>query len=302
MNPVDFAFILGQIKGQTDFLALHVLGEPLLHPQLALLLEKCQQETLRVNITTNGTLLKSRMPVLFASSQVIRQINISLHCITDSKVKQCLNPASYLTEVFDFISKAISSTSILINLRLWNITDEKDSAQQHNEYILKELENFFCLPYRLKNELTPGQGIRLHPKVFLSQNRRFVWPHTAETGSNDRGFCRGLRDHVAILVDGTVVPCCFDAEGDIDLGNIYLQPLAEIVTNARASAMRQEFSRRRALEGLCRRCTYKQMFEAAGRPQPIWPPQFNQLAGQYSSESILGGDDQTIAKGGRNST
>jgi radical SAM protein with 4Fe4S-binding SPASM domain len=144
------------------------------------------------------------------------------------------------------------------------MTAEKDDAGgRRNEYILEQLETFFALPYQIADELTPGHGITLAPGVFLSQNRRFTWPHAAEIDMGGNGFCRALHDHVAILVDGTVVPCCFDAEGDIKLGNIYRQPLDEIVTNPRAMAIRQGFLRKRVIEQLCRRCSYRQRFAAS---------------------------------------
>ena len=43
MRPEDFRAILGTIEGYTDYLALHVLGEPLLHPELGEILALCQE-------------------------------------------------------------------------------------------------------------------------------------------------------------------------------------------------------------------------------------------------------------------
>ena len=41
-----------------------------------------------------------------------------------------------------------------------------------------------------------------------------------------------LQDSGTVLVDGTVVPCCLDHEGDIPLGNIFHTPMAEILGRA----------------------------------------------------------------------
>ena len=79
----------------------------------------------------------------------------------------------------------------------------------------------------------------------------------------DRGepcFCYGLRDQVGVLVDGTVVPCCLDHEGDIPLGNLFEQELGEIMSTERARNIFHGFSRRQALEPLCRRCGYARRF------------------------------------------
>jgi len=263
MSAAAFAGIVSQVRHHTDYLALHVLGEPLLHPQLGQLLAICQNQGLRVNLTTNGTLVKGRQHLLLASP-ALRQINISLHSVADQQAGAGMNMQDYLAGIFSFIREATANTPLFISLRLWNMTKEKDGTNsRRNDYILEQLEAFFALPGRIADELTPGQGITLAPRVFLSQNQRFTWPHAAETDLGDRGFCRGLRDHVAILADGTVVPCCLDAEADIKLGNIHCQPFTEILAGTRATMIRRSFSSRQVAEQLCRRCSYRQSFDVS---------------------------------------
>jgi len=256
MRPEDFRAILGTIEGYTDYLALHVLGEPLLHPELAEILALCQEHGLKVNLTTNGTLLSQRREFLLASP-ALRQVNISLHSFSEQDGDPTIS--GYLPEILSFIRDA-EATGLLISLRLWNLPPADTTLPSPNETILKALEDFFELPGPLADRLTPGHGITLAAKVFLSQNPRFTWPHGPAPDLGDTGTCRGLRDHVAILVDGTVVPCCLDAEADIPLGNIHAQSLAGILSSPRAVAMRTGFSQRRLTESLCRRCTFRQSF------------------------------------------
>ncbi len=259
MRPEDFRSILRRIEGHTDHLALHVLGEPLLHPELDALLALCLEHGLKVNLTTNGALLPQRQALLLASPP-LRQINISLHSFSDQEADPAL--AGYLAGIFAFIREA-AAIPLLISLRLWNLPTTKNASAASpgpNDPILKALESFFSLPEPLAGRLTPGHGLTLAPKVFLSQNARFTWPHAPAPDLGDKGTCRGLRDHVAILVDGTVAPCCLDAEADIPLGNIHAQSFAEILNSPRATAIRTGFSQRRLSEPLCRRCTFRQSF------------------------------------------
>ncbi|MFH1216697.1 MAG: radical SAM protein [Pseudomonadota bacterium] len=258
MSPEDFAEIAGQIRNFTSHIALHVLGEPLLHPNLGQLLAESQRNGLAVNLTTNGTLLPRQQDMLLASP-ALRQVNISLHSVTG--VKTGADLSDYLSGIFSFIRQASATRSLYISLRLWNLQGAgSDSVPLQNEPVLRKIEDFFALPVRLADALTPGHGISLAPKIFLSQHPRFTWPHAPAPELGAVGFCRGLRDHVAILVDGTVVPCCLDAEADISLGNIHDQPLQEILASSRASALHDGFSRRRLVEPLCRRCSFRQGF------------------------------------------
>ncbi len=258
MAPAFFAQVLARVRPHTDHLSLHVLGEPLLHPDLGTLLALCADQGLRVNLTTNGTLLPSSRELLLASP-ALRQVNVSLHSFEEQQAGPALE--SYLAGVLAFVRRASRETGLRVSLRLWNaVAGEEAGHLRRNHPILAELERFFELASPLADALTPSHGLCLAPRVYLSQAARFTWPHAPGPEQGERGRCRGLRDHVAILVDGTVVPCCLDGEGDVALGNILARSLAEILAGPRAEAMRQGFARHRLVEPLCRRCTFRQRF------------------------------------------
>ena len=75
MSKDNFEHIIKQISNYTDYVYLHVLGEPLLHPELDEILSICEKFNLNVNITTNGTLLLSKLEIL--KKHKVRQFNIS---------------------------------------------------------------------------------------------------------------------------------------------------------------------------------------------------------------------------------
>ncbi len=254
MAPATFETILRRIEGHTRHLCLHVLGEPLLHPELPELLETCTRRGMRVNLTTNGTLLPRWRTVLL-DSPALRQINISLHSFEEESVE--VSMVDYLDSVLAFADEARHRTDLFISLRLWNLQPQ---GGETNDKVLERLQSFFRLPSPITAEAHPGQGITLAPRVFLSQARRFAWPHDPAPDLGERGTCRALRDHVAILVDGTLVPCCLDAEADIPLGNLLDSSFEELLASPRAVAMRQGFLQGRVLESLCRRCTYRTRF------------------------------------------
>ena len=104
------------------------------------------------------------------------------------------------------------------------------------------------------------RGARMRDKLHLEYGDRFEWPDRAADDHGNKVFCYGLKDHFAILCDGTVVPCCLDREGAITLGNIFETPAEEILNSPRANAMREGFQRRCATEELCRRCGYARRF------------------------------------------
>ena len=100
---------------------------------------------------------------------------------------------------------------------------------------------------------------RLVPGLFLESAARFDWPSPDAPEGNVQ-FCHALRQQIAVLCDGTVVPCCLDGEGRMALGNLLRQELPDILNSPRARAMHEGFSRRTPSEDLCRRCGYAARF------------------------------------------
>ena len=108
--------------------------------------------------------------------------------------------------------------------------------------------------------VTEPRGIRIGQKVYLEHGNKFDWPDLSASEGNGHVFCYGLRDQIGVLCDGTVVPCCLDHEGAIQLGNLLEQELAEILDSPRAEKIYQGFSKGRAYEELCRKCGFARRF------------------------------------------
>jgi radical SAM protein with 4Fe4S-binding SPASM domain len=256
ISPEEFEQILLKIKGAADFLCFHVKGEPLLHPQLDTLLDIAHTHGCKIKLVTNGTLL-DRYGTLLLKSPAVSQVGISLHSAVSNRGSITID--NYLDTIFSFINAAKGSVRPKIMLRLWNV-EEADVVEQNN-YVLECIEKEFHLDYTLLQHCTPFKSPEIANNVYLNMSRPFVWPDIEAPETGATGFCYGLRDQIAILVDGTVVPCCLDSSGVIALGNIYKQEFDEITGNVRARALFEGFSQRKVVEPLCRRCGYRTRFD-----------------------------------------
>ena len=67
MTPAEFRALAQKLRGETGYLYLHVLGEPLLHPQLPELLAIAGELGFRVCLVTNGTLLSRQRDALLGA-------------------------------------------------------------------------------------------------------------------------------------------------------------------------------------------------------------------------------------------
>ena len=258
MSVEQFKNIIQQVKFYTDYVYLHIMGEPLLHPNLISFLEICNQNKLKVNLTTNGTLIQKNREVLL-NSPSLRQINISLHSYEANISGGGLR--EYVGDILDFINEVRNNSNIICSMRLWNM-DAKDlkGANELNFEIINMIEKKLCLTDSLLEQLFQKRQIKLSDQVYLNMAEKFQWPDINRMDTAHEVFCYGLRNQFGILVDGTVVPCCLDSEGTIALGNIYDQPLEEILTSERATCLYEGFSKRVAVEELCKRCGYAKRF------------------------------------------
>lgn len=260
MDYETFAKILDQIKEHTDSIYLHVKGEPLLHPDLGRFLDLCKGKGFQVNITTNGTLIHQVQEVLL-TKPAVRQINFSLHSV--EKTLGIQRREEYWKRILSFAKEAMQKTEIFISLRLWNLNEnsELDFLQSINRELLDLIEKEFSWS-RQKHEGTLGlKGVKLGERVYLNQDYQFAWPDLTLEEESRTGFCYGLRHQAAILVDGTVLPCCLDSEGVLNLGNIKENTFSEIIESERAIQIIDGFTNRQAVEELCRKCGYRKRFD-----------------------------------------
>lgn len=250
----EFGQVLLQVKPFTDHIYLHLMGEPLLHPKLEELLEEAKKAELKVNLTTNGTLLQRKKEILL-QAKALRQINVSLHSFEANEAHMTLQ--EYVEKVLESIKELSVKTKVIGAIRLWNMDSESlAGANQLNQDILKLIEQYFPQDKSIATLLMEAKRIKLAERVYLNMAEKFKWPEVSNSDQTEPVFCYGLRDQIGILVEGTVVPCCLDSEGNIPLGNIYEEPLEQILQSERARNIYDGFSRRQAVEELCKNCYY----------------------------------------------
>ena len=246
MTEAEFTSLLPKLRPYTDFLYFHLMGEPLLHPKLDAFLALADKAGFKVILTTNGTLLEKQQDLLL-SAPGLHKVNISLHAFEANDLAVPFE--EYLRRCLEF-GKAAEG-KVLVSYRLWN----SGGADQLNAQIHDVLTQYFP-----GNWVQERRGVRIGERVYLEHGDKFDWPDLAVADGGENVFCYGLRDQLGVLCNGTVVPCCLDHEGDIELGNLFHQNLDEIMETPRAKAIYEGFSNRKAVEPLCRRCGYARRF------------------------------------------
>ncbi len=217
-------------------------------------------------LTTNGTLLSKFGTRLLEARP--HKVQISLHshegnlfdereprelALTAERRKGRMqsnlfnNPQAYISEVMHF-SISAAQQGVIVVLRLWN----EGGYDKENELLHTLIAEHVPRPWTPRYD-----GWKLADNLYLEYDGMFEWPDSRHDDyPEEEVFCYALRNQIGVLVDGSVVPCCLDHDGDITLGNLFTQSLDEILQSPRARAMYEGFSHHKAVEPLCRKCGY----------------------------------------------
>ena len=228
----EFNSILNKIEDYTDYLYFHILGEPLLHPNILELINIASTK-FNINITTNGYLITK-----LKGNNNIRQLNISLHSYDTRYNKDLIN---YLDDIFNTID---TLNNTYISLRLW-------VKNKYNNDIIDYINNRYNtnINYDVEN-------YTINNHIFINNFHEFIWPDLNNDYYDECGTCYALKDHIGILSNGTIIPCCLDSEGIINLGNIYTDNLEDVLSSDRVINMIDGFNCNKKNEELCKHCLF----------------------------------------------
>lgn len=250
MDVAEFEAVLKQVAPLAEIVCLHLLGEPLAHPKFSQILDICEQYNTQIDLTTNGILIK-RYSERIVNSPVVRQVNFSIQAFKDNFPERDLDP--YLLPIFDFAKSAHAlRPELYVNFRLWN----QQSNDSDNEAVFQKIEAYFDLTINRNVETGAIKSKKIWNRVYLHFDSRFEWPSFSLPHLGTRGRCHGAVNHIGIHADGTVVPCCLDKSGAINLGNVKEQSLQSILNSERFTKMRDGFLNGVLVEDFCQHCSF----------------------------------------------
>ena len=206
MTVTEFKEVISKIKDYTNTICLHVKGEPLLHSKLNEILNICDDNNIKVNLTTNGTLLKNKINELI-NHKSLSKVHISLNAEVTNQ--------NYLNDIFKAVSNFTQEKIIIY--RIWALKEDK--LDEKSTKIVEKLKKYYNLSNDTVEKLQKKKNTKIDFNKYVDKDNLFIWPIISNNKSN--GFCEGLKSQLAILSDGTVTVCCLDDDGLINLGNIF---------------------------------------------------------------------------------
>ena len=265
----------------TQRIGFHVLGEPLIHPELVPAIAYCAERGLETSLTTNGALL-TEAKVLALGNAGLTYLGISLETMDAGEHESrsgALPFARYYRQIIEAIATFRKNSDTKITLNLMNTVSKKYFSVDCDIGIDKIKDDFKSklvdLIYDIKSaigqpvlkeeiirdlkkiKLNSSSKVNINNKIDLYVQLFWDWGNafTSRKIYPARiGYCGYAFKHIGILYDGTVNICCGDYDGGTSIGNVQDHSLVELLGSEAARRVKAGFDRHRVLDPYCRRC------------------------------------------------
>jgi len=226
-------------KFSTKPVWLHNFGEPLLHPNMFDMISYCKENGILCGISTNAVLLNLGVAKKILESGLDEIIFSFDGAIKDTyeKVRVGADFDAVKENIINFLHmrREMRTRKPYVSIRILRMTETEEEIGK----FYKMWQDYNVDNIMVRNIHTwAGQLKEVDRFSSLKCSRR----------AGARSPCAFLWYHLVILWDGTVVPCCFDYNGELPLGNVKDSTLAEIwnsekTVNARKLHVSGNYSR-----------------------------------------------------------
>ncbi len=266
----------GEIAREVHF---HLMGEPLLYPQIEEAISLAATLGLITVVTTNGSLLtEERTETLTASglSKLIVSVqtpNEETFAIRNASGVRYEEYERRLLTAARKILAAETTTRLVLTFRttaypFLQAPGSRIRLIDTNGDLHEILESFAqqCLPDASQVDLrslcrqaivSHWNTIELSPRFSLESRPLGGWvkPENGRRFFPARiGTCHALSEMFGILANGDLVFCCMDANGKTAVGNAETMPILDFFQNETVLAAWQGFRGNRVVHKACRQC------------------------------------------------
>ena len=204
-------------------------SDPLVQPDLAYIMELCDQYKIKIGITTNGvSFTKKQCDILKQYEHLLGTIHMSVIGHTEDELWQFMKIKKTKTlESLKFVKENYPTLSRRMRIGIKHKNQSKSpSPETVEEYAKVTLGRVKGKSQWMENRIGDGDGDWTKPYNAIVNEQNYM--QGCEMGGG-----RILRQ-MEILVDGQAVLCCDDAEGKTNYGNVFVDGIEKVWNNLQA--------------------------------------------------------------------
>lgn len=246
-----FKKIIDDIQKNIIYLGLYNLGESLLNKDIYRMTEYAKKKKIYIRLSTSG---------FFHDKEIIKNL---ISCGIDELIisLDCASPQTYSRyKGKDGFKTVIDNTKSIINNRGSKLKPFIALQLLVMKETEREIEEFKVIVKHLGADRGIIKTLRINfpdsysNREFLPTNKKYI--RKAYLTNSDKTGCYRPWLSTVILWDGTVVPCCFDMEGDYNFGNLTNKTFKEIWHSEKYISFRKQIKKNNQIP-LCKECSLK---------------------------------------------
>jgi len=258
-----FKKIIDQTRGCTNMVSLELFGDALLHPKIEEMISYLHKKGILSQISTNPMSLSDKNINKILNSE-LDILLLSLDAIDDKTYKKYRgNFANYnfaVKQINKLISKKIEmkKKKPFIDIRMIGLPGLKEHFQEYK----KQWNKPGVDKVSMKEFHTFGGTVK---KIAGSKIKQTKWA--------SKGICYKPWEGLHVMWDGRVVPCCFDYDGKVILGDLNKETLEEVWNNKTMQELRKAcLTGKFGKNNFCKNCKERTIVENKyGKATKLFP-------------------------------
>jgi radical SAM protein with 4Fe4S-binding SPASM domain len=284
MTPAEFSAIVDDMRRWLLFVVLWDWGEPFANPRLPDIVRYAEERNIRVVTSTNAHYLGNRDFVAEVLASGLSTLIVAIDSIHEEAYR-VYRVGGHLERAIDGLRTVVDlkrqlGAKTLINLRMVAMrTNEKEVGTMRrlarslgvDRFTVKTM-NPSCGDVSMDAELVPK-----NPRLRRFEYRPGTWERIRIDGPCDRVFVMAN-----VFSNGDVVPCCYDYDSTMKVGNVFETPLSQLWPSPEYRALRQRVHEARGGIPRCRNCHinfqltrsgwFAESVDLTARRKPFWDP------------------------------
>ena len=262
-EPAFFKKTIDEVYQELIYLTFYFQGEPYLNPTFLDMVRYASDKGIYTSTSTNAHYLNKEQAKKTVESKLDRLI-ISIDGTTQETYEQY--------RIGGTLQKVIEGTK--------NIIEAKQELRSNTPHIVfqflvvKPNEHQLEDVKKLASDLGVDEVVFKTAQVYDFEKGNPLIPDNIKYSRYKKkpdgtysiknkllNQCWRMWSSCVVTWDGVVVPCCFDKEAGIPLGNVLEQSFEEVLNSPRLKKIREGFQKHKLVEDLCQRCTYITRFD-----------------------------------------
>jgi radical SAM protein with 4Fe4S-binding SPASM domain len=241
MKSTEFRPIIDDMERYLLFLVLWDWGEPLMNPELPSMIRYASERGIKTVTSTNAHFLQNEAYVEELLSSGLTTLIVAVDSVSADNYK-IYRKSGDLDAVLGGLRKAAAikkrtGSETLINVRMVIMKQNEHEISAIEQMARNEGADVFTV-----KSLNPSCGIVAKDEELLPVNpqyRRYKYiPGTFERVRTD-AICQRVWMMSNIFSNGDVVPCCYDYDSEMKIGNVFETPFTKLWNGTAYRALRR---------------------------------------------------------------